>query len=112
MPGSGGGAVRLDAGLQRGGAEDGVDLSRRQRRAAGRGRGLFGYDAIGQLTSVGGAGVQYLSGATYNAQGQPLELVNDSGANGLRRQYGYESNTQRLSVLRAGKTVPTPGYRS
>ncbi|MFN8466821.1 MAG: RHS repeat-associated core domain-containing protein [Caldilineaceae bacterium] len=105
VPGSGGGTFRLDTAYNAAGQKTALTYP------GGSGGQLgevvsFGYDAIGQLTSVGGAAVQYLSGATCNAQGQPLELVNDSGANGLRRQYGYESNTQRLSVLRAGKTSP------
>ncbi len=110
VPGSGGGTFRLDTAYNAAGQQTALTYP------GGSGGQLgevvsFGYDAIGQLTSVGGAGVQYLSGATYNAQGQPLELVNDSGANGLRRQYGYESNTQRLSVLRAGKTSPYTGLQ-
>ena len=70
----------------------------------------YGYDAIGQLTGVsgvlGGETTHYLSAGTYNSQGQPLELVNDVGGNGLVRQYVYESNTLRLSMVKAGKSSP------
>jgi len=63
------------------------------------------YNAIGQLTGVSGlAGMPYVSSATYNAQGQLTQLVNENGngANGLTRRWSYETNTLRLSTMQAG----------
>ena len=109
VPGSDGGTFRLDTAYNAAGQRTALTYPGGSGGQLGEVVSL-GYDAVGQLTGVAGVveGVTtlYLASATYNAQGQPLELVNDSGANGLRRQYGYESNTQRLSVLRAGKTSP------
>jgi YD repeat-containing protein len=66
----------------------------------------YQYNAVGQLTTVSGSGVQYVSSATYNAQGQLTELRNDSGANGLTRQFVYETNTLRLNTIKAGVSSP------
>jgi|GEM_PF-2367990 len=67
----------------------------------------YGYDAVGQLVSVSGlGGVQYMSSATYDAQGRMTQLVNEAGANGLTRQWVYDPATLRLSTIRAGTAGP------
>ncbi|HHB91138.1 MAG TPA: RHS repeat-associated core domain-containing protein, partial [Anaerolineae bacterium] len=63
------------------------------------------YNDVGQLTGVSGAGVQYLSAATYNPLGQPTELRLDTGNNGLWRNFDYDAGTLRLQTLRAGKNA-------
>ena len=46
----------------------------------------------------------HVSSATYNAQGQLTQLINENGngANGLTRKWTYETNTLRLSTIQAG----------
>ena len=65
-----------------------------------------GYNALGQLNSVSGSGVSYVSSTTYNARGQVTEQRLDTGSNGLTRQYVYDQNTMRLTTLRAGVASP------
>jgi len=55
---------------------------------------------------VAGSGVSYLSSATYNAQGQMTQMVNDTGGNGLTRQRVYDANTLRLTTIQAGTSAP------
>jgi RHS repeat-associated protein len=50
--------------------------------------------------------VPYVSSATYNARGQVVEQRLDTGSNGLTRQYVYDTNTMRLTTLRAGVSSP------
>ena len=67
----------------------------------------FGYNTVGQLTSVtSDDGTQYVANTTYNAQGQVTEQRMDSGANGFTRQYSYNANTLRLETLKAGTAAP------
>ena len=66
----------------------------------------FGHNGVGQLQTVAGGGVNYLSQASYNALGQAIELRLDQGGNGLTRKYDYNPGTLRLDVLKAGKNAP------
>jgi len=51
-------------------------------------------------------GVQYVAATTYNPAGQVTSQQLDVSPNGLTRQYVYETNTLRLSVLKAGTASP------
>ncbi|MCB0189087.1 MAG: RHS repeat protein, partial [Caldilineaceae bacterium] len=104
VPGTGGGTFRMDYALNE--ADQRTSLTYPGGTAGQQGEVVsYSYNAIGQLTGVSGSGVSYLASATYNAQGQPTQMVNDSGANGLTRKWSYETNSLRLSVLQAGKNA-------
>jgi YD repeat-containing protein len=88
------GTFRLDYALNE--ADQPTSLTYPGGTAAQQGEVVsYSYNAIGQLTGVSGSSVQYVSSATYNAQGQLTELRNDTGGNGLTRQFVYETNTLR-----------------
>ncbi len=55
---------------------------------------------------TGDDGTQYVTGTTYNAQGQVTEQRLDSGANGFTRQSLYNPSTLRLETLKAGTAAP------
>lgn len=63
---------------------------------------------------MSGSSTNYISSASYNEQGQLTQLVNEqgNGANGLTRQWLYETNTLRLSTLKAGTTSPYTNRQS
>jgi RHS repeat-associated protein len=102
VAGTGGGTFRSDYGYNE--ADQRTTLTYPGGNAAQQGEVVTsGYNAVGQLTSVTGlAGVQYVSSASYNAQGQPTQLRNDSGANGLTRKWTYSATTLRLDSSQAG----------
>ncbi len=105
VPGSGGGTFRLDHTYN---AADQPATLRYPGGTAGQQGELVttGFDALGQVNTVSGSGVSYVSGATYNARGQVVEQRLDTGSNGLTRQYVYDQNTMRLTTLRAGVASP------
>jgi RHS repeat-associated protein len=63
--------------------------------------------SVGQLNqAVSDLGTQYVAATTYNPAGQVTAQQLDVSPNGLTRQYVYETNTLRLSVLKAGVASP------
>ena len=66
----------------------------------------YGYNSVGQLHQVSGSGVQYVTSMAYSPAGQVTEQRLDVSPNGLLRQYVYETNSLRLSILRAGTASP------
>ena len=105
VPGAGGGTFRMDY------AYNEADQRTSLRYPGGNGgqQGelvAFGHNGVGQLQTVAGGGVSYLSQASYNALGQAIELRLDQGGNGLTRKYDYNPGTLRLDVLKAGKNAP------
>ena len=105
VPGAGGGTFRMDY------AYNEADQRTSLRYPGGNGgqKGelvAFGHNGVGQLQTVAGGGVSYLSQASYNALGQPIELRLDQGGNGLTRKYDYNPGTLRLDVLKVGKNAP------
>jgi len=66
------------------------------------------------LTGASGSSTNYISSASYNEQGQLTQLVNEqgNGANGLTRQWLYETNSLRLNTLKAGTTSPYTNRQS
>ncbi len=105
VPGTGGGAFRLGHTYN---AADQPATLRYPGGTAGQQGELVttGYNALGQVNSVSGSGVSYVSSTTYNARGQVTEQRLDTGSNGLTRQYEYDANTMRLTTLRAGVASP------
>jgi hypothetical protein len=107
-PGAGGGTFRMDASFDE--ADQKTSLSYPGGNAGQSGEVVsYQYNAVGQLVNVSGlGGIQYVSSASHNAQGQLTQLVNENGngSNGLTRQWVYETNTLRLSVVRAGTSAP------
>ena len=105
VPGTGGGMFRLDHAYN---AADQPTTLRYPGGTAGEQGELVatGYNALGQMNSVSGSGVSYVSSTTYNARGQVTEQRLDTGSNGLTRQYIYDENTMRLTTLRAGVASP------
>lgn len=104
VPGAGGGSFRMDYAYNE--ANQKISVIYPGDNAAAQGEVVtIGYNAIGQLNNVSGNGVQYLASATYNAQGQVLQIVNDANPNGLTRQFTYETNTLRLSTIQAGNNA-------
>ena len=103
VPGAGGGTFRLDYAYNE--ANERTSLTYPGGNAGTQGETVTNsYNTLGQLTGVSGSGVAYVSAAAYNAQGQLTQLVNENGngANGLTRQWSYETNTLRLSTIQAG----------
>ena len=74
----------------------------------------YSYNNLGQLTSASGSSTNYISSASYNEQGQLTQMVNEqgNGANGLTRQWLYETNSLRLNTLKAGTTSPYTNRQS
>ncbi|MCO5245534.1 MAG: hypothetical protein M9927_17235 [Anaerolineae bacterium] len=105
VPGTDGGTFRLDHSYN---AADQPATLRYPGGTAGQQGELvtYGYNGLGQLNSVSGSGVSYVSSTTYNARGQVTEQRLDTGSNGLTRQYVYDQNTMRLTTLRAGVASP------
>jgi RHS repeat-associated protein len=105
VPGSGGGTFRLDHSYN---AADQPATLRYPGGTAGQQGELVttGYNALGQVNSVSGSGVSYVSSTIYNARGQVVEQRLDSGSNGLTRQYVYDQSTMRLTTMRAGVSSP------
>lgn len=64
------------------------------------------YPSTGQLNQVLSGATQLIASTTYNPQGQVVEQRYDQSPNGLTRQWVYETNTLRLSTLRAGTASP------
>ncbi|RME50333.1 MAG: carbohydrate-binding protein, partial [Caldilineae bacterium] len=100
VPGTGGGTFRMDYTYNE------ADQRASLRYPGGNGgqQGelvTYTYNSIGQMTGVSGTST-YVSSASYNAAGQLTQLVQP----GLTRQRVYESNTLRLSVLKAGTASP------
>ncbi len=106
IPGTGGGVFRFDTTYTTLGAR--ATLRYPGGNAGQQGELVtFGYNTVGQLTSVtGDDGTQYVASTIYNAQGQVTEQRLDSGANGFTRQYSYNANTLRLETLKAGTAAP------
>jgi RHS repeat-associated protein len=105
VPGSGGGVFRLDHSYN---AADQPTSLRYPGGTVGQQGELVttGFDALGQVNSLSGSGVSYVSSTTYNARGQVVEQRLDTGSNGLTRQYEYDANTMRLLTLRSGVSGP------
>lgn len=61
----------------------------------------YTYNSVGQMSGVVGTNT-YASSATYNPAGQLTQLAQP----GITRQRVYETNTMRLSVVKAGTASP------
>ncbi|MBI3958218.1 MAG: hypothetical protein HY328_05365, partial [Chloroflexi bacterium] len=62
----------------------------------------YTYNSVGQISAVSSISGTYASSASYNPAGQLTQLAQP----GLTRQRVYETNTLRLSVVKAGTTSP------
>jgi RHS repeat-associated protein len=104
VAGTGGGTFRMDYAYNE--ADQRTSLTYPLDNAGAQGEAVsYTYNSVGQLTGASGSGVSYIASATYNAQGQLTQMVNDVTPNGLTRQWSYETNTLRLSILQAGKNA-------
>jgi RHS repeat-associated protein len=104
VAGTGGGTFRMDYAYNE--ADQRTSLTYPGDNAGAQGEAVsYTYNSVGQLTGASGSGVSYIASATYNAQGQLTQMVNDVTPNGLTRQWSYETNTLRLSILQAGKNA-------
>jgi hypothetical protein len=104
VPGSGGGVFRLDHSYN---AADQPATLRYPGGTVGEQGELVttGFDALGQVNSVSGSGVSYVSSTTYNARGQVVEQRLDTGSNGLTRQYVYDAKAPCAPDHAAGRRV-------
>jgi len=105
VPGAGGGTFRMDYAYNE--ADQRTSLQYPGSNGGQQGELVsFGFNGVGQLQTVTGGSVNYLSQASYNALGQAVELVLDTGNLGLTRRYDYDPATLRLNALKAGKNAP------
>ncbi|MGB5051542.1 MAG: RHS repeat-associated core domain-containing protein [Caldilineaceae bacterium] len=97
---TGGGTFRFDYGYNE--ANQPISTTYPYSNTATTGETVnYSYNSVGQMVGVAGTN-SYASSATYNPAGQLTQLVQP----GITRQRVYETNSQRLSVVRAGTASP------
>ncbi len=102
VPGTGGGSFRFDYTYNE--ADQPTSTRYPGNTIGGQGEAVnYTYNSVGQINAVSSISGTYASSASYNPAGQLTQLAQP----GITRQRVYESNTQRLSVVKAGTNSPT-----